>query len=47
MEEVVPWVPYLDQLSGFVIGEAVTKWEYDQSSGEPAWAHIAVDPENE
>ncbi len=43
MEEVVPWVPYLDQYAEFVVGEAVTKWEFDQSSGGPGWAHIAVD----
>jgi peptide/nickel transport system substrate-binding protein len=43
MEEIVPWVPYLDASSDFVIGPAVVNYVYDQNSGEPAWAHIAVD----
>ena len=43
MEEVVPWVPYLDATNVDVISEAVTKYEYDQFSGEQAWAHLAVD----
>ena len=44
MEEVVPWVPYLDQYADFVISDGVTKWEFDQFAGDPAWAHLAVDP---
>jgi peptide/nickel transport system substrate-binding protein len=44
MEEVVPWVPYLDATNVDVIGPAVTKYEYDQFSGEHAGSHVAVDP---
>lgn len=42
MEEVVPWVPYLFQNADFVIADTIDKWEFDQFSGDPAWAHIAV-----
>ena len=43
MEEVVPWVPYLDASNIDVIGPSVTKYEYDQFSGITAYAHVAVD----
>ena len=43
MEEVVPWVPYLDATNVDIISEAVTKYEYDQFSGEAGFAHVAVD----
>ena len=43
MEEVVPWVPYLWTKNVDLIGPAVTQYEYDQFSGETAYAHIAVD----
>jgi peptide/nickel transport system substrate-binding protein len=44
MEEVVPWIPYLSLANVDVIGPAVTKYESDQFSGEPAYSHLAVDP---
>ncbi len=44
MNEVVPWVPYLDANADFVTSDAVTHYVYDQFAGEPAWAHMAVDP---
>jgi peptide/nickel transport system substrate-binding protein len=44
MEDVVPWVPYLDANADFVTSEAVTHYRYDQFAGEPAWAHIAMNP---
>jgi peptide/nickel transport system substrate-binding protein len=44
MEDVVPWVPYLDANADFVTSENVTQYVYDQFAGEPAWAHIAVNP---
>jgi peptide/nickel transport system substrate-binding protein len=44
MEDVVPWVPYLDANADFVTSEAVTHYVYDQFAGEPAWAHIAMNP---
>lgn len=43
MEEVVPWVPYLDATNVDIISEHVTKYEYDQFSGEAGFAHVAVD----
>jgi peptide/nickel transport system substrate-binding protein len=43
MEEVVPWVPYLDANADFVISEAVVNYTFDQNAGDPGWAHIAVD----
>ncbi len=44
MEEVVPWVPYLDAKNVDITGPAVTKYEFDQFSTEAGWAHVAVDP---
>ncbi len=43
MEEVVPWIPYLDAANIDVIGPAVTKYEYDQAWTTVAFAHVAVD----
>ncbi len=43
MNEVVPWVPYLQGNADFVISDSVSKYVFDQSSGDPAWAHLAVD----
>jgi len=44
MEEVVPWVPYMFGKNTDLLGPAVTKWDFDQFSGEAAYAHVAVDP---
>jgi peptide/nickel transport system substrate-binding protein len=43
MEEVVPWVPYLDATNRDVISEAVVNYTFDQFSGEMAWSQVAVD----
>jgi peptide/nickel transport system substrate-binding protein len=43
MEEIVPWVPYLDATNRDVISEAVVNYQYDQFSGEAAWSQLAVD----
>jgi peptide/nickel transport system substrate-binding protein len=43
MEEVVPWVPYLDATNIDVSSEAVVKYEYDQFSGEASLVHASVD----
>jgi ABC-type transport system substrate-binding protein len=43
MEEVVPWVPYLDATNIDITGPAVTQYDYDQFSGEAAWSKVAVD----
>jgi peptide/nickel transport system substrate-binding protein len=43
MEDVVPWIPYLDTKNLDVIGPAVSKYEYDQFSGTMGYAHMAVD----
>lgn len=43
MEEVVPWVPYLDATNIDVISDAVGNYQYDQNSGEAGWSHIWVD----
>ena len=42
MEEVVPWVPYLDANHITAMSGDVTKFEFDQFSGTPAWSRIAV-----
>jgi peptide/nickel transport system substrate-binding protein len=44
MENVVPWVPYLDATNVDILGPAVTKYDYDQFSGEAAYSRVAVDP---
>jgi peptide/nickel transport system substrate-binding protein len=43
MEEVVPWVPYLDAAAVHIISPNVTKWEFDQFATTQAYAHVAVD----
>ncbi len=45
MEEVVPWVPYLWANNNDIISDNITQYGFDQFSGEPAYAHIAVDRE--
>ena len=44
MEDVVPWVPYLDATNVDILGPAVTAYEYDQFAGEAAFSRLAVDP---
>jgi peptide/nickel transport system substrate-binding protein len=44
MENVVPWIPYLWERAVRLVGPTVTKYEHDQFSGSPAYAHMAVDP---
>ncbi|HVF52810.1 MAG TPA: ABC transporter substrate-binding protein [Actinomycetota bacterium] len=43
MEEIVPWIPYLDATNVHIISPNVTQWDYDQSAGYTAYAHVAVD----
>jgi peptide/nickel transport system substrate-binding protein len=43
MEEIVPWVPYLDATNVDITGPAVTQYVYDQFSGTVAYSRIAVD----
>jgi ABC-type oligopeptide transport system substrate-binding subunit len=43
MEEVVPWVPYLNETHADVISDAVVQYEFDQFPAEGAYAHFAVD----
>jgi ABC-type transport system substrate-binding protein len=43
MENVVPWVPYLDATNVDILGPAVSKYDYDQFSGEAAFSRVAVD----
>jgi peptide/nickel transport system substrate-binding protein len=43
MEEVVPWVPYLDASAVQITGPTVTQWDFDQFAGAQAYAHVAVD----
>jgi peptide/nickel transport system substrate-binding protein len=40
--QIAPWVPYLWANNVFIIGPNVTRWNFDQSSGYPALAHVAV-----
>jgi peptide/nickel transport system substrate-binding protein len=43
MEEVVPWVPYLDASAIQITGPTVTQWEFDQFAGTISYGHVAVD----
>ncbi len=42
MEEVVPWIPYLDAQVVFGTSPRVTKFEFDQFAGHVAWSNIAL-----
>ena len=42
MTQVVPWVPYLWSYVTRITSKNVTKYEFDQFSTTPAYAHIAV-----
>ena len=44
MEEVVPWVPYLQAGAIEISGPALVNYVYDQNSGEMAFTHAAIDP---
>jgi peptide/nickel transport system substrate-binding protein len=44
MEEVVPWIPWLWRNYSNTISDAVTRWDFDQSTGMQAWTQVAVDP---
>jgi len=43
MEEVVPWIPYLDATQVIATSAAITHYDFDQFSGTPAWSRLAVD----
>ena len=43
MEEIVPWVPYLDANADNVVSDAVTHYVFDQSFATPAYSRIAMD----
>jgi peptide/nickel transport system substrate-binding protein len=40
--QIVPWVPYMWANNVNIIGPTVSKWNFDQSSGYMALAHVAV-----
>jgi hypothetical protein len=42
MTQVVPWVPYFWQYVTRIVSKDVTKYEFDQFSSTPAYAHMAV-----
>ncbi|HEX4520119.1 MAG TPA: ABC transporter substrate-binding protein [Gaiellaceae bacterium] len=42
MTKVVPWVPYLAPNNVHIVGSDVTQWNFDQFSGNTAYAHVAV-----
>jgi peptide/nickel transport system substrate-binding protein len=42
MTEVVPWVPYYSRSQVHLVGKHVTKWSFDQFSGDVGYAHVAV-----
>jgi len=40
--KIVPWIPYLWSYGNNIISKNVTKWDWDQFAGTPAYAHVAV-----
>jgi len=42
MTKVVPWVPWLWVSFTDATSSSVTQWAFDQSLGNPAFAHVAV-----
>ena len=50
MEEGMTWVPWGWGKNLIITSPSVTQYVYDQSAGDPAWAHVAVNngaaPEN-
>jgi peptide/nickel transport system substrate-binding protein len=42
MTQVVPWVPYYSRSQVHLIGPHVTKWSFDQFSGDIGYGHVAV-----
>jgi peptide/nickel transport system substrate-binding protein len=42
MTQVVPWVPYYSRSQVHLVGTHVTKWSFDQFSGDVGYAHVAV-----
>jgi hypothetical protein len=43
MEEVVPWAPYIWRKNSVIIAPSVSRWEFDQSTGNQSWTRVAVD----
>jgi peptide/nickel transport system substrate-binding protein len=41
-EDIVPWVPYMWANTVTILGPNVTQWNFDQSAGFTAFAHVAV-----
>jgi peptide/nickel transport system substrate-binding protein len=44
MEHVVPWVPMIWPNVIRLVARSVTRYEFDQFSGEMAFSHVTVDP---
>ena len=40
--DIVPWIPYMWANQVNIISPTVAKWQFDQSSGWTAFAHVAV-----
>ncbi len=47
MEEVVPWIPYLDANHLLITSDVVRPFEFDQFSGEAAYARVGIVPEGQ
>jgi peptide/nickel transport system substrate-binding protein len=41
-QDIAPWVPYMWSKTVTILGPNVTKWNFDQSAGFTAFAHVAV-----
>ncbi len=40
--DIAPWIPYMSAKTVTILGPNVTKWNFDQSAGFTALAHVAV-----
>ena len=43
MEEIVPWVPYLEANANYATSGDVTQYVFDQFTTTPAWSKLAVE----
>jgi peptide/nickel transport system substrate-binding protein len=46
MQDVVPWIPYLDLLTVDVVSSRVASFSWDQFTAMPALDHLALKPES-
>ena len=43
-EQIAPWVPLIDATKIYLVGPAVTQYDFDQNATETALAHVGGRP---